>query len=576
MDRIIRFRHLAIPAAIALAGLLPAKAWAAAPTNTFTPAQPVGGFVVCAGQANPIALSAANPGGTVTITQTGAPAFVSFTPALGTAAPSPVNQTITVTPPAGTTGTFNFTITSSDGMGGTTASPVTLVVDQPPTVTLGQAGNTVTPPAGGFNAPVGQAFVLDVTLTDPDATDTAQLGVGTSVNGGPVTNGAPAGAVQSPNTFGTDASGPNGTDLLGGIGAGGTFTSRLTWTPTLADLGKTFVIDYVAKDSRGCVTTVPVTVNVVATGAGTATTITVVSNPDVTTTLIQPDQVVCYTATVLDQNGNPLPNAPISFNIGGGPVNNVTVNGVPISNTSSGIAAPHGIIGGGSGTTTVSGVTDASGNATLCFTSLFPGSVSVSAASGTATLAFPTATVVVISTPGATVEGRGVIDFAPGTSPPIPGRFSLDLRSKTNGGFAGAIDLVQPGTRGRVFRARTTAISGIVINTISGQAGRRASIFGTMVVTGIPGLIPFRADAVDVTTPGSPGDSFIITLAVPGVPPAIIGGNLLFYQGDPGFRGYDVMVKPGVPTGNHGGLGGLGGGIGGGGNGGGGGGKSKK
>ena len=77
------------------------------------------------------------------------------------------------------------------------------------------------------------------------------------------------------------------------------------------------------------------------------------------------------------------------------------------------------------------------------------------------------------TTPGASVEGRGVIDFAPGTSPPIPGQFSLDLRSKTNGGFAGSIDLVQPGTRGRVFRARSTAITGLVISNATSQAGRR-------------------------------------------------------------------------------------------------------
>jgi len=515
-------------------------------------------------------LTGTNAGGTVTATQTGAPAFVTFTPALGTPTPSPLAETINVTPPAGTTGTFNFTVTTSDGAGGNTATPITLVVDQPPTVTLSQGGNTVTQPAGGFVAVVGQPFVLDINEFDPDGADSTQIGVGTSTNGGAMVAGLPAGAIQTPNSLGTDAAGPGGTDRLGGTNPGGSFSSRLEWTPTAAEVNSTFVLSYIAVDSQGCTTTLPVTVKV---QNSTATTITVVSNPDVTTTLIQPDQQVCYTATVLDQLGNPVANAPVTFNILNGPVTNVTVNGVPVSSSTTGIAAPRGIVGGG-GTVTVAGTTASQGTATLCFTPLFPGSVNVTATSGTALLAFPAATVVVISTPGASVEGRGVIDFAPGTSPPIPGRFSLDLRSKTNGGFAGSIDLVQPGTRGRIFRARSTVISGLVINTISGQAGRHGTIFGTMAVTGI-GVVPFRADATDVVSPGAPGDSFIVTLAVPGVPPAIIGGNLLFYVGDPGFRGYDVIVKPGVPTGNSGGLGGvLGGGSGGTGGGGGGGGKT--
>jgi hypothetical protein len=551
MDRINRFRHLVIPAAIALVGLLPAKARAQAPTTTFNPTQPGTGFVVCAGQANPITFTATSPGGgNVTVNTTGTvPAFVTFTPTLGTAAASPVTEAIAVNPPAGSTGTFTFNITSTNAAG-TTTTPVTLNVDRPPTVTLSQGGTAVTQPSGGFTAVVGKPFILDVTTTDPDATDTVSLGVATSTNGGPNVAGPPAGGVQNPNLIGSDTAGPNGSDLLGTTSAGGSFTTRLTFTPSAAEAGSTFVVNYIAKDSRGCVTTLPVTIKVVNPAP---TTITVTSTPDVTTTLITPDQQVCFTSTVVDQVGNPVAGATVTFNLTGGPFNNVTVNGSPV------------LTAGPSATATVTGTTDALGHAVVCFTPLFPGSVGVTATSGAATIVAPTTTVVVVSTPGAYVSGQGVIDTAPGTAPPIPGRFSMDLRSRTNGTFAGALDLVQPGTRGRILRARTTSITGIVINTISSQAGRRASIFGTIFVTGL-GVVPFRADAVDASTPGTPGDSLVITLAVPGVPPIVIGGNLLFYQGDPGFRGYDISIRSGIPTGGNGGLGGgIGGGNGGGG-----------
>jgi len=556
MDRIFRFRHLAIPVALAIVGLLPAKARAAAPTITIGPTSPAGGSVVCAGTANTLTatISDADAADTVTVTSPDAPASVTFNPPLGTATTAPVAETVTITPPAGSSAPISFTLTATDSMSNVTSTVVNLAVSQAPVITLSQAGTPVTQPVGGFIAVVGRPFILDVATSDPDVADTVTLGVKSSTNGGAATAGTPPGGVQDPNLIGSDTSGPSGSDALGTATGGATFSSRLTFTPSAAEAGSTFVLSYLARDNRGCLTTLPVTVLV---QNPAPTTITVTSVPDITTTLITPDQQVCFTTTVVDQDGNPVPGATVTFNLSGGPFNNVTVNGGPVLTT------------GPASTATVTGTTDALGHAVICVTPLFAGPLNLSVSSGGVTFNVPSATVVVISTPGAAVSGQGVIDFAPGTSPPIPGRFSLDLRSKTNGTFAGVLDLVQTGTRGGIFRARSTTIDGVVINTISSQAGRHASIFGTLVATGL-GAVPFRADLIDVATPGSPGDSIVITLNVAGVPPIVIGGNLLFYQGDKGFRGYDIVIKPGIPTGGGGGIGGIGG-SGGGGNGGGGG-----
>ncbi|HTE19625.1 MAG TPA: CHRD domain-containing protein [Armatimonadota bacterium] len=226
------------------------------------------------------------------------------------------------------------------------------------------------------------------------------------------------------------------------------------------------------------------------------TTLTFVRTPEGPTAA---DEEVCYTATVRDQLGAPVANAPVTFRVVGDTGSNTEPNVVVR--------------------------TSVSGEAEFCFTPRFTGTNIVTITSPGLTPRVESLTTgAPQSTAGGTVNGSGLVDAVGGDGVPVPGLFSISARTRANGRVQGGVTFTVPGA----LRLRSIRLSALVIRSLP-TGGRSATLFGTAQVNGL-GRVPFRVDALDLTI-GPPGDRFTISLLGPnaqGVPTEeTLGGELL-------------------------------------------------
>lgn len=210
--------------------------------------------------------------------------------------------------------------------------------------------------------------------------------------------------------------------------------------------------------------------------------------------------------------------------------------------------------------------TNAAGEATFCFTPFFPGDFTLEITSGLGSSVF--AGFVDVpggSTRGALASGSGVVggfgtlDALNGSA---PAKFNFNASVARNGRPKGSLTFVQPGTRiftdtgrraGLNFRSlRFTSVQTFEPST----GGRRLVIFGVGRFDRIPGVFAFRADALDLGTPGVPGDRFELRVLFPegvlNLTPepgtdsvATAGGALRFVDSPALRRNSDVKIRLG-------------------------------
>jgi len=249
------------------------------------------------------------------------------------------------------------------------------------------------------------------------------------------------------------------------------FTETIT-APTLVG---SYTCTITAVLTPGGPTTAVETVNVTVVAGPPATL--VLSPPTATNTV---DAQHCVTATVKDAFGNPTPNITVRFTVTG------------------------------PGATTGSRVTNASGQATFCYTSALPGDDTITAfadtnTNGTQDAGEPTGAakktwVLPTSTPGCKVTNGGRITAANGDKATFGGNAKGD-------GPQGQEEYQDhgPATNMNVHSINVQAVT-------CNAAGTSASIFGTATVNG-GGSFDFRIDVVDNNEPGAGSDTYRIRLS---------------------------------------------------------------
>ncbi|MGV3724283.1 MAG: hypothetical protein ACO1SX_25595, partial [Actinomycetota bacterium] len=470
-------------------------------------------YVVCVGATPPFTFTAtgADTDGAdlVTLSQVGLPTGATFTqplPAQG----NPVSSTFSFSPTASQGGqTFAVTLTATDNSAAacSASTTVNIRVSSLPVVTATPATLEVCE---------GDAIEYRIRATDADP--------------GPVTIGVPT-IVSSDNSEGAPTLSLVNTPTL--PTAGNPVETVVTGTAPDVAINTTYTLTYTVTDSDGCTATQVVTVAVQATQP---TTVSLTQTP---AGAVEVGQEVCYTATVRDNCPEPqrVAGVPVCFQVVGTTGNNTPVNGQTV-------------------------ITDANGEARLCFTPVFPGTVTVTAvidfngdcvadagttgASNNLTAPPPTQL-----GPGCFATGRGKVNVADALfgQSPVVATFNFDVTPKRNGTFKGKLSFVVPaagvGRRGNVTISSTRIESMLCTE---GPLGVNAVFFGVAKVKGHPdvtGTVRFRVDALDAGTPGLPNDRFTITLlTVDGVVLAgPVGGNLQFGRAS---NRDDIKIRPGT------------------------------
>ncbi|MGV3720231.1 MAG: ice-binding family protein, partial [Actinomycetota bacterium] len=299
---------------------------------------------------------------------------------------------------------------------------------------------------------------------------------------------------------------------------GNAVQTAFSWTPTADDAG-VYVITYTATDNSAAACSSQTTVTVVVL-APVATSVTLTR-----TGTVAIDSELCYTALVRDQCSRPLPGQSVIFDLAGTTGNNQKV----------------------------ALVTDAAGQARLCFTPKFPGTDTLlvwadlngnELRDSGEPMATQNVTVLApVSTVGGAVAGSGSVSAVPLT--PVPGEsgtFFIDASAKRNGAVRGttSFSVALPN-----FLMKKTKLTSLTISESS--QGRSAVIFGLTTVKRLGGRVRFRVDVLDAGTPGVPNDQYFISFLTPtGVVTA--GSNLRYQRFGPIRLHNDVLVRVGLPT----------------------------
>jgi len=459
----------------------------------FVAPTPADGTVVtlCPGDAYSYTIAAtdADPGdaGDLALEVSGAPAGMGHNPALPIAAPGAVSTDVTFTPSEAQAGqSYTVTYTATDGLGCEVSTSLVINVAHVPQF------EAPTPADGTvYTVCAGETVSYQIRAADGDAGQTVNLSA----------TGLPAGAVHLPGLpF-------NGNPVQVGF----------TWTPTPDDEG-TYVITYTATDSSpaACSSQTTVTINVlrpVATGLQLVRT----GNVGI-------DEEMCFTATVTDQCGRPLPGQTVYFDLQGttGDNRKLAVE------------------------------TDAAGQARLCFEPTFPGTDTIlvwAELNGNAQrdpgepMATENVTVLApASSPRGAVAGSGAVPGAPFTVVKgESGTFFVDAMAKKNGAVRGSVTFNVATPR---FSMRSKKLTGLTIK--EDEHGRSAIIFGVTKMKKLGGKIRFRVDVLDAGSPGVPNDRFVITFLTP-TGNVVSGGNLRHLR--TGIRVQnDVLVRVNLPV----------------------------
>jgi len=291
--------------------------------------------------------------------------------------------------------------------------------------------------------------------------------------------------------------------------------STFSWTPTVDEAG-VYQITYTVTDNSSA-----------ACSAQTSVTINVLTPTPTSLTLVRTGQValnseMCFTATVRDQCNRPLPGQTVYINVLGTTGNNQTQTSV----------------------------TDANGQAKLCFTPLFPGTNTVTAwvdLNGNAqadpgepldtdnqTVMAPPTTI------GSAVNGGGFVSPGPLTSSESEvGQFFIDAISRRTGAVQGTVTFA---SQNPTFTLRSIKLTGMTIT--EGPEGRNAIILG-IGKTNRFGRVAFRVDTLDAGTPGVPNDRFFITFLTANGP-VTAGSNLRIARGRTIRLVNDVKVRTGI------------------------------
>jgi hypothetical protein len=488
---------------------------------------------VCPGQTLSIPVAGAGAAGsTISLTASGAPSGSTFitssTPGAGSATGTltftplvnalPGNSTVTVT---ATDTTFPSGLASGPGI--TQCNPsasLTFVirVSSVPTITATDASGTAL--TGPLN-------------TCPGSTVTYRIHA-TSTEGGDVTIGVPV--INTPE--GAPSINPVNTPTL--PTSDNPAETTVTFTAPVVTTDTTYTLTYTATDVNGCTSQVTVTViDQAPVPSFLNNTITVTTTPPGP---IAVNSQVCYTVTVVDQCGNPIPGFTVTFTETG----TAGISGPFVP--SGGTLAAHGK-GGGMGGLVATAVTDANGHATVCLTVLTAGTITVTASGpGISTTVTTNATIPVPATTlGCAVSGSGIVDSFVG-SVVAPAQFNVDVSTKANGTVKGQINF---SISAASLKGRSTALTALTCADVAG--GSTATLFGTMRFDA-PGVhnqtLAFRADFLDLGTPGVPNDRLTITFfnADGSINPLSFGSNLRDVR-IKGFRGQnDIKIRGGIPA----------------------------
>jgi len=457
-------------------------------------------LVVCVSPASPLTFtvtgSDVDAADVLTLTQSGKPDGAVLTPNLphvGTVG-APVSTQFTYSPgtaDGGQNSAITFTVTDSSAAQCSVSRTIYVRVSHLPVATATPATITVCE---------GEEIRYRIRATDQDA---GSVTIGTPTI-------APAGLTLS-HTVGLPAVGnPIETDAVA--------------TAPELPANTTFTITYPVTDADGCTTGVVVTVTVMDSEPSSISL-------SRTGTLAVGSEI-CYTAVVFDNcppsEGGPrrVPGVSVVFRVTGETGNNELDN------------------------TTV--ITDANGEARLCLTPLFPGTLMVSAAidlngdgvgdtgttGATDTVTIPAPTQ---DGPACFISGRGTVEVSEFRDRPsvVLGNFTVDVSPKRNGKLNGRVTFQIPSERFKVQSSKITSMG-----CSEGPSGKEVVIFGTARVQGI-GLVQFRVDALDAGAPGAPGDRFVMTLMDgAGALHGPWGGNLEAGGRGRGNRG-DISVRIG-------------------------------
>lgn len=586
-----------------------------------------GGNVInaCSGDAVTFRVRAEDDDESVTLTQSGAPVGAVFTPGLPVTGANAAETNVAFT--AGAAGSTVITFTAEDAAGCTTSATVTVNVSNLPTLTITPSGGSAVADGATLVACVGMPFTFTVDGNSGDAAESVTLSqtgapAGLTPSSNPLATGTPSASVletftptadQGGQTFSitytaTDNSAAacsvsqtvnirvsslpvatatpssitvcegmpieyrvRATDTDPGNVTIGTPTVSvpeaepglvLTHTPTLPTAGNpvetvvtatapdvtgtsvTYTITYPITDSDGCAVSQVVTVTVLNTEPTSVVLTRTGGDAD------DPfGTEICYTAVVLD-------NCPPEQ---GGP------NRVP------GVQVCFDVVGTTGNAGQFLGTTNANGEAQLCFTPLFPGTITVIAvidqdgdcvADAGTTPSAPNNVTVPAPAPigvGCFIAGRGKVDASDpifGTEPVIA-QFTIDVSPKRNGGFNGKVTATVPGGGSRNGRRVNVSFLSTSITSVEcseGAIGKVAVVFGTARIkgledAGLSGVVPFRADVLDAGTPGVPNDRFTLTLLDPitTLPLGPVGGNLGFARGKAPKDDIKIRVGPRVP-----------------------------
>jgi hypothetical protein len=247
----------------------------------------------------------------------------------------------------------------------------------------------------------------------------------------------------------------------------------------------------------------------------TPATVTLTRSPSGSTVLLGTQ--VCYTATVRDAEGNPLPDQPVTILINGGGKSGITLNGV----------------------------TGANGQVVLCFTPPNTGSFTAVASSGAVSSTQNTVTVVeeAVSTARGRAFGTAQVEVSQlfvdaAAIPPqgLIGRAAVDAQVNARGRPSGKVSLHVPGE----LHFTSRRVTSVVISEVTG--GLRADISGHGRLRGF-GAVDFQAQVWDLGKKGS--DIFTLTLFDGKGSLGPIGGQVVHIPGLRGLNGFTVGIGVG-------------------------------